>query len=93
MNQVIGGAKGIPAVLLAQYLVDTFTTGFHVPWFNMRDLLITAAAKTLTKPLLYTLQTYFPKVIAGGIETMEILIQQQEGASFGKNEGDVSRHV
>ena len=90
-QQFIGGAKGIPAVLLAQYLVDTFTTGFHVPWFNMRDLLITAASKTLTKPLLFTVREYLPVIMANGIDIHEILVQLQEGASFGDDAGNTSR--
>ena len=34
------GAKGIPAVILAQWILESFTKGFHAPWFNMKDLLI-----------------------------------------------------
>ena len=47
-TQLMDGAKGIPAVLLAQYILESFAKGFHVPWFNLKDLLITAGTKALT---------------------------------------------
>ena len=84
------GAKGIPAVLLAQYLVNTFTTGFHVPWFNFKDLLITAACKAITTPMLYAARTWLPDMMTNGLEIMQLLEQQQEGAGYGKKSGDTS---
>ena len=89
-NQLARGAKGIPAVILAQYLVNTFTTGFHVPWFNMKDLLITAACKALTTPMLYAARNLMPNMISNGLEVMQILEQQQEGAGYGAKAGDLS---
>ena len=80
-------------VLLAQYLVDTFATGFHVPWFNLKDLLITAACKTLTTPLLYTVKGYIPDIIANGLEVMQILVQEQQGAGWSEKKGDVQSRV
>ena len=50
-TQLMDGAKGIPAVLVAQYIIDSFSKGFHAPWFNMKDLLITAGSKAITRPL------------------------------------------
>ena len=89
-NQLARGAKGIPAVILAQYLVNTFTTGFHVPWFNMKDLLITAACKAITTPMLFAARTWLPDMMTNGLEIMQLLEQQQEGASFGGKSGDTS---
>ena len=43
------GAKGVPAVFVAQYLVNTALAGFHVPGINVKDVLITAASKILSR--------------------------------------------
>ena len=43
------GAKGIPGVFVAQYLVNTALAGFHVPGINVKDILITAASKILSR--------------------------------------------
>ena len=84
------GAKGIPAVLLAEWVLNTFYKGFHFPWFNMKDLLITAACKALTTPMLYAARNVLPNMITNGLEIMQLLEQQQEGASFGGKAGDTS---
>ena len=46
------GAAGIPALFIAQYIYNTFGKGFHMPFWSMKDALIMAAAKILTRPLL-----------------------------------------
>jgi len=46
------GAKGIPAVFVAQYLVNTALAGFHVPGINVKDILITAASKILSRVMI-----------------------------------------
>ena len=51
-DQVKAGAMGIPAVFIAQYVYNTFGKGFHLPFWSMKDALIMAAAKILTRPLL-----------------------------------------
>ena len=45
-------AATVPAVWAAEYVVQTSATGFHVPKPSMRDALLTAASKMLTKPLI-----------------------------------------
>ena len=77
VEQLTAGAKGIPAVLLAQYLVATFTQGFHVPWFNMYDLMITSASKALTAPLLFAVVQYLPDFVVDGLEMAEFLEEGQ----------------
>ena len=59
-TNIMDGAKGIPAVLLAQYFIDSMTKGFHVPWFNFKDLLITAGSKSLTRPIVGFVYKYIP---------------------------------
>ena len=51
-KKIKGGAMGIPALFVAQYVYNTFGRGFHMPFWSMKDALIMAAAKILTRPLL-----------------------------------------
>jgi hypothetical protein len=51
-KKIKGGAMGIPAVFIGQYIYNTFGKGFHMPFWSMKDALIMAAAKILTRPLL-----------------------------------------
>ena len=80
-HQLAAGAKGIPAVILAQYIVASFSRGFHVPWFNLKDLLITAAAKAVTAPLLFALSESLPESLADGLEVMQQLVELQAASS------------
>ena len=75
--QLTKGAYGIPAVLLAQWIVETSSVGFHMPWFNMKDLLITASAKAITAPLLFTLHEYLPFMVQNGLQSNDILHEYQ----------------
>ena len=80
-HQLAAGAKGIPAVILAQYIVASFTRGFHVPWFNMKDILITCAAKAVTAPLLFALSESLPESLADGLDVMQQLVELQAASS------------
>jgi hypothetical protein len=51
-KKIKGGAMGIPALFIAQYIYNTFGKGFHMPFWSMKDAMIMAAAKILTRPLL-----------------------------------------
>ena len=75
--QLTKGAYGIPAVLLAQWIVETSNIGFHLPWFNMKDLFITAAAKAVTAPLLWTIHDYMPFIVQNGLQSNDILQEYQ----------------
>ena len=48
---LMDGAKGIPAVFAAQYVLQSFTLGPSLPKFNMRDVMITSASKAITRPI------------------------------------------
>ena len=74
------GAKGIPAVLAAQWVIATAQKGFHFPWFSLRDLMITAGSKTLSRPLTYAL---IDKIggLADPYAVIDQLIQRQASAS------------
>jgi len=75
------GAKGIPAVLLAQWVINTFYSGFQFPWFNMKDLLITAGAKTITRPLTGFIVGYLPNDAKDALETVDNLVRLQAANS------------
>ena len=46
------GAKGVPAVFAAQYLVNTALKGLHAPSIKFKEVLTTAASKVLSRVLL-----------------------------------------
>ncbi len=50
-RQIMQGAKGIPALYLAQYIYQTFFNGFSMTFWSVKDALIMAAAKILTRPI------------------------------------------
>ena len=77
---LVDGAKGVPAVLLAQWVIATAYKGFHLPWFTVKDILVTAGAKALTRPLVYAVADKLP---AGqvGWEVMDELVNRQVAAS------------
>mgnify|MGYP001061627218 FL=1 len=77
VDHLTDGAKGIPAVLLAQWILDSFAKGFHVPWFNMKDLLITAGTKALTRPVIGFIFTYLPGAAQDNLLVVDEMIRRQ----------------
>ena len=75
------GAKGIPAVLAAQWVIATAYKGFHFPWFPMKDLLITAGSKTITRPIAHAIITSLPDDLEDGLLVIDRLVQRQVNAS------------
>ena len=80
-QQFMDGAKGIPAVLIAQWIVASFAKGFHAPWFNLKELLITAGAKALTRPVVGFVFEYLPNAAAENLRVLDLLIQMQQQKS------------
>ena len=72
------GAKGIPAVLLAEWVLNTFYKGFHFPWFNMKDLLITAGAKTISRPITAFVLEYLPDNMQDSYVVCQQMIDNQQ---------------
>ena len=85
-DHLMDGAKGIPAVLLAQWILDSFAKGFHAPWFNMKDLLITAGTKALTRPLIGFIFTYLPEAAQDNLLVVDEMIKRQRFFSTLKSE-------
>ena len=80
-QSLIDGAKGIPAVLLAQYVYQTAYSGFHFPKFSFKDLLITAGSKTLSRPLVYSVLEKLPPTMMDGFLTLDALAKRQAANS------------
>ena len=81
VTNMMDGAKGIPAVLIAQYIIASMSKGFHAPWFNMKDLLITAGTKAITRPVVGFVFKYLPSASAENLLVLEHLIRRQRDAS------------
>ena len=59
-DQFMDGARGIPAVLFAEYILETFARGIHMPKFVFKDIAVTAFTKTITRPISVLLLPYLP---------------------------------
>ena len=78
---IADGAKGVPGVLVAQWILNTAYKGFHFPWFTLKDLLITAGSKTISRPLVYSVYAKLPNDMAAGFAVMDALYQNQVNQS------------
>ena len=75
------GAKGIPAVFAAQYVVNTALGGLHAPKLNFTDILVTAASKIITRPLLSLAYPVMGETLRSNLDMTEFLFNQQRAAS------------
>jgi hypothetical protein len=75
------GAKGVPAIFLAQYITNTALQGLHAPKLKITDILITASSRILTRPLLNFLYQYMPKAVQGNFDANDDLVRAQNLAS------------
>ena len=66
---------------MAQYITNTALKGLHVPKLSIRDILITAASKILTRPLLTYVYGYMPDAVQGNFDANDDMVVQQVGAS------------
>ena len=67
------GAKGIPAVLLAQYITNVAAKGLHIPKV--------AASKTLSRPLIVLMYPKLHKALQGGFRSVNRMEQLQNANS------------
>lgn len=82
MEIIQGAAATVPAVWAAEYIVNTSGVGFHVPKPSIRDALMTAASKMLTKPLIGVgNQTIFPAGVRDNFERAVALEREYNQAS------------
>lgn len=81
-NQVMDGAKGIVGMFLAQYVYGVSCNGFYIPRPNLTDAMVSAAAKTLSRPLNVAISSYAPAQLKQAINAVTQVIRAQQKASY-----------
>jgi len=77
-----GAAASVPAVWAAEYIVNTTGAGFHIPKPSIRDALMTAASKMLTRPLIgMSINTILPQAMRHNFEEAQSLEMKYNLAS------------
>ena len=80
-EQFSAGSKGVPAVFLSEYLVYTAMNGFHIPSIGFKDVLITTASKTISRPILSVLYPYIGQMMRSNLDVLEEIFRRQRGNS------------
>ena len=80
------GAKGVPAVLLAQYITNVAAKGMHIPKISFKEILVTAAAKTLTRPLIVLMYPKLHKALQNNFRSVNRMEQLQNANSVLKSQ-------
>ena len=75
------GAKGVPAVFMAQYITNVAAKGFHMPKVSMKEILVTAASKMLTRPLITLMYPKLHKQLKDGFDVQNRMEIKQQIAS------------
>ena len=86
------GAKGVIAVYLAQYIYNVFFFGVKSSFFSMKDALIIAAAKVLTRPIAAKLYDK-AKFLQNSLDAQQLLEEAQGIASNFARIGENDRFV
>ncbi len=80
-SQFMDGAKGIPAVFASTYIVNTYLQGLHLPRLNFKDILITAASKVLSRPVMSLAYPQLGETFRNGQDAIEATFEAQRAAS------------
>ena len=80
-TQIASGVKGIPAVLLAHYIVQIFNSGFGLPNGGFKEYIVTALTKVLSRPVASAVYPYLPEMGQDGLAVLHELIVRQARAS------------
>ena len=75
------GAKGVPAVLMAQYITNVGAKGLHIQKISFKEILVTAAAKTLSRPLLVLMYPKLHKALQNNFRAVNRMEQLQNANS------------
>lgn len=75
------GAKGIPAVFASQYICNTALQGLHAPRLNFQDILVTSAAKLVTRPIVSFLYPMLGDTFRSNLDIIDEVINRQHSAS------------
>jgi len=83
LTQLRDGAKGIPAVLLAMWSVDTLSFGFHAPFtkWTLKDVLVSAASKALSRPIFSLMYPLLPQPMKDPFNLTEMMVNRQTNSS------------
>ena len=85
LEQIQAAAACVPAVYTSEYVVNTSSVGFHVPKPNLRDALVTAVAKILTRPLISNTIQFLPQGIQGNFnEARKIQAIMNSGSNLNR---------
>lgn len=79
--QFMEGVKGVPAVFAGTYLVNTYLDGLHAPRLDFKDILITAAAKIATRPLMSFAYPYVGDSVRNGQNAIRATVNLQRNHS------------
>ncbi len=93
MRQITQGAKGIPAVFLAQYIYQTFFNGFRMSFWSMKDALIMAAAKILSRPIAAKLLYNNVKFVQNALDNVYVMESAQAATSNLRRIAEGDRYV
>ena len=74
------GAKGVPAVFVAQYVCNTALSGLHAPKLAFNDILMTAAAKIITRPLIALVYPFIGQTGRNNLDILEELFNNKQRA-------------
>ena len=80
-DQFTSGAKGVPAVLVAHYIIQVFERGFTLPNAGFKEYIITAVSKILSRPLASTVYGYLPAGASNSLAVLHALMVRQAKAS------------
>ena len=87
LTLLVDGAKGIPAVFVAQYVLQSFSIGPSLPQFHLKDVLITSASKAITRPIAgFLYKNVFGEQLREMWDDVDMLIAYQQDRSSVKGE-------
>ena len=77
MDSALSGLQTTPGQFVGQYLVSTFSKGFTMPGFDVADMILTAAAKTMSRPLMTFIDKYMPNDLQKQIVVVNRILARQ----------------
>ena len=78
---IADGAKGVPAVFAAQFIINTALHGLHAPKLNFTDILMTIGAKVVTRPILSLVYPFLGPTFRTNLDVVDGLFDKQRAAS------------
>ena len=84
-QQLQAGVGGVPAVLFARYLLELIGGEklLHLPWDNVRDLMVTIISKSITRPALSTVGKFLPEFYVKSYNSLQNRFDSQSANSRG----------